>query len=148
MAERHRLLDLDEIGSVSIKLGGKEFKIGQQRQAILERVLRFAHTDPKVEEGEDRSFADLLFANWDDALPYFALILGFEKEDEQADCVLHLKEYLTIPAALTIYETWWEVNRIEDFFNRGSRPMLPPYILKMLAEEGLPAPTQAPVVTN
>ena len=145
MAER--LLDLDEVGSRTVKLGGVQYTIRQQRQAVLERVLKFAHTDVQAPEGDDRAFAEMLFQNWDASLPFFALILGCEEPAAQEECVAHLKANLTIPAALTIYETWWEINRIEDFFGRGGRPMLPPYIMRLLTDETAQA-TEQPVVTN
>lgn len=137
MSESNRVIDLDDVGSVSIKLGGEEYQIRQQRQAIIEKVLRFAHEDPKLDDGEvtEENFAEVLFRNWDAALPTLALCLGCEGEPAVAGCVEHLKEHLTIPAALRIWDLWWEINRIQDFFNRGGRALLPPYILDLVATE-------------
>lgn len=137
MSESNRVIDLDDVGSVSIKLGGEEYQIRQQRQAIIEKVLRFAHEDPKMDDGEvnEENFAEVLFRNWDAALPTLALCLGCEGEAAVTGCVKHLKEHLTIPGALRIWELWWEINRIQDFFNRGGRALLPPYILDLVATE-------------
>lgn len=142
MSESSRILNLDEVQTVEVILGGRSFRITQQRRAILEKVLKIAHEEGQVaREGDDRPLSERLFENWDAALPAFALILGEEEGTPGFDAtVAHLEEHLRVPAALQIYEAWWELNQIQGFFDRGGRPLLPPYILKALQDGTLTPP--------
>ena len=133
----NRTLNLDEVQTIDVILGGRPFKISQDRRAVIERVLRVAHEEGKPPtESDERSLSERLFENWEAALPAFALILGSEEGDSDHQAVVqHLREHLTVPAALQIYEAWWDINQVEAFFVRGGRPLLPPYIVKALQEQ-------------
>ena len=142
MAE-NRVLNLDEVVTVDVVLGGKPFRIRQDRRAVIERVLRVAHEEDKQPaEGEaEKPLSERLFENWETSLPAFALILGSEEGDTEHQAVVqHLREHLTVPSALAIYDEWWRLNEIESFFLRGGRPLLPPYIVRALQDGALTTP--------
>lgn len=137
MSETSRIIDLDQVITIPVMLGAREFTVTQQRRALIERVLCESNRDlqttqaPESEDG--RTLIETMFANFDDSLPVIALIFGCETLGKERDeLIAFLKEHLNPDGAIRIFETWWEINRIEDFFLRGGKAVMPPYIVRIL----------------
>lgn len=133
--ESSRVINLDEEGVVRFTLGGRPFEVRQQRRSILEKVLRAIYareTDPVdklPEQAEDNmQFLEGCFANWRDRTATFALILGFEEDSPERAAILeHLEEHLTFPRAKWVFQEWWRLNELVDFFGLGGNPMVPQF---------------------
>ena len=122
------VLDLDQVVEVPVKLGGKEFKITQQKRALLEKVFGFVNSF-KVDAEEETDFTKLMFKHYDASFPYIATILG---HDGDADTIAHLQEHLHFSGAIQIFERYWEVNDLDAFLSRGGNPLLPKMLLESL----------------
>lgn len=136
-----RVIDLDAEGVIAVTLGGRQFEVRQQRRAVLERVLRAIYAreqDAKLPEDADTSqFLESCFANWRDRAPTFALILGYEEGNPDLPGVLaHLEEHLTFPRAKRVFDAWWELNQLVDFFALGGNPMIPDFAGRAAAVDG------------
>lgn len=151
--EHTRILNLDADETVSVTLGGQQFIIKQQRRAVIDRVIDITETiDQRIEgmrkaatldktEGEtDEAYQVRLDAhdeawvrdkmritreNWETSIPAFCLIFGVEPGDEAYGATLaHLQEHLTFSKANRIYDAWFELNRVTDFFNWVGTPLV------------------------
>jgi len=132
--EQNRILNLDLDDTIQVTLGGREYILRQQRRAIIERVVRavklvedqmFAEDDSGKERTGEENLA-LVFGNWDQAFPAFALMLGVEPSDANyQDTLNHLTEHLTFPKAHAIFNAWYDLNQVRRFFIYLGNPLIP-----------------------
>jgi hypothetical protein len=134
-------LNLDLVESVPVTLGGKNYVITQQSRPQIERILRIVNSEvaeapvAAAAEGEkEATLTDILFRNFDAALPAFAMILGYEDLSSPAgeEMLVHLKQHLRPAGAIKVFNRWYEVNDIRSFFLRGGRLLLLPEIVKAI----------------
>lgn len=136
MTDNLSALDFDAFTPVPVKLGGRSFMIRPQSAAMIQRVLEYSSVDtdrPIRTEGEDtgqgkdpRAFVRDAFSTWADTVAATAHMLGLQPgTPEYDDGYAHLTEHLRPGAVMKIYETWWRVNEIDDFFERGGRALMP-----------------------
>lgn len=128
-----RILDFDKIEFRPVRFHQKDLKIRQDRRAVIERVLRQCHLVTQKEEDGDRALADVLFENYDDSIPTLLLILGFDNDSpDWQEMFAAMRDDMPPTRAREIFETWWDLNQINDFFMRGGKPILPPYIVNLI----------------
>jgi hypothetical protein len=143
-----RVLALDQVEEVEVRLPGRIYTLRQDRRAMIERVLGtvaaveengrpepVAEGDGEVKVSEtDKQYVSRIFGIFEKCIHIFPLIFGFE--DESADdfklCLTHLTENLTADKAAQIYEAWWDLNRIGDFFVREGNVLLPPEVVNRI----------------
>lgn len=133
MAALPTVLDLDQIVSIPVKLAGREFKLTQQSQPVILRVLKFVNEEvepeekPEENQEKESGFTDAMARNLERALPYVALMFGYEQDDTtKEEVVAFLKEHLHPSKAIVIFQTWWQLNEVDDFFARGGKVMMHP----------------------
>lgn len=134
MSEANRILDLDDDGALEVRLGGQIFWLRQQRRAVLEKVVKsiYPEESPALpEQATNQQFLEHASQTWEDTIPTFALMLGVEEADTNyAATVDHLHLHLTFPKAKKVFEAWWALNRVEDFFLHAGNPLIPEARLK------------------
>lgn len=126
--EATRILDLDDDGSIEVRLGGQTFWIRQQRRALVQKVIQAIHQNesaPLPEDIEGGKYLDFACQSLADTYPAFALILGVEDTDSNyGETLAHLETHLNFPKAQKIFERWWDINKIEDFLFVGGNPLV------------------------
>lgn len=130
-----RVLDFDTNAEVQVKLGGREFVIKEQRFAVIARILRISQVGDK-DWPDDTKQEQIMEANWEECLPAFAMILGAEDDTSEAHAALiaHLHQHLRIRPAIQIYNTWWEVNEVDDFLVRNGMMLVAPAVAASIKE--------------
>lgn len=89
----------------------------QRAHEIIESTLTDLAKEQGGEEFSMERFSKAAFQNFEEQLPVIALILGFDsKHAEYPEVLAHLQEHLTFDRGQRIFEVWWEVNRVDDFF--------------------------------
>lgn len=137
MDSNDRILNLDETSGVDVVLGGRHFTIQQQRFAMVQRVLAISDQNERAiskQEGEQETeFQERIFAErWQDTILACAYMLGVEEPasvDGSKDLAF-IEHHLSIPRAIQIWEKWYEVNQINDFFVRGGRVLMKPWMVE------------------
>ena len=130
MSEVIEELDLDQVKTIPVKIGGKSFEITQQSRPMIQRVLAYVNDEvaskiKEEKEGEEVALTELLFDNFDSQLPAIALIFGFDPDKKEGkEVVSHLKEHLRHSGAIRVFDRWWDLNEIDDFFVRGGKPLM------------------------
>lgn len=130
MSETMEELDLDQVKTIPVKVGGRSFEITQQSRPQIQRVLAFVNDEVasqlrEKKEGEEVALTELLFDNYDNQLPAIALIFGFDPDKKEGkEVVNHLKEHLRHSGAIRVFDRWWDLNEIDSFFVRGGKPLM------------------------
>lgn len=136
-----KALDFDTIQPVEVKLGGRLFAIRPQPASVVQKVLEYSSVDQEreiVKEGDEdpRRFVRGVFGNWPDTVAAVALMLDVRPETmptaELQETRDFLQEHLRPAVASQVFETWWEVNEIDDFFERSGRVLASPMYLRSL----------------
>jgi hypothetical protein len=141
MAEGQRIIDLDAVKTIGVKIGGKDFQITQQRRAVLEKVVQkiFAQGErerPASADTEDKEFLRVAFQEWEDSLPVIALILGYEETSAETPGIIeHLREHLSFPGATQLFQEWWRLNQVDRFFGRAGNPLIPEQVMAEVAQK-------------
>jgi len=136
-----RVAKLDLCRSWSVSIGEREFWVKPlpfpRLKEIVALVMREeeATMTPEGEVVTTKPIVDLLFEDWEKSLHVFCLIFGYEETSPDYHVIhTHLHDYLTNPDALEIYDRFYEVNRLEDFFNRGGRLLLTSKQVQMIRD--------------
>lgn len=127
-------LNFDELETVEVTLGGKVFMLKPQRRSLLQRILGEAFKELPTDEKDD--WVEGMFKNFERQLPVFPLLFGFEdtKSTEFKEALAHLKEWLSPAAAVQVFNSWWELNKVSDFFLRGGMALYPPNLVEVQKE--------------
>lgn len=141
MADNLTLLDFDDVLPVEVRLGGRSFAIRPQSAAIVQKVLEYSSVDSDrpigaeeadTGEGKDpRRFVRDVFSTWDDTVAATAWMLGVEAGGEE---YAHLQAHLRPGVVMRVYQEWWRINEIDDFFERGGRALMPLDTVQRLQE--------------
>lgn len=137
MTSDERVMNLDDSPEIDVVLGGRHFILQQQRFGLIQKILAISdRIEEAVTQEPDESDTDYQIRvyreRWEDTVPAFAYIFGFEKPDtEEGQAILtHLHAYLSIPKAIKIWERWYSINQIDDFFVRGGRILMKPWMVE------------------
>lgn len=146
MSEANRVINLDDEGVVEFTLGGRPFAIRQQRRAVLEKVLRHLYAREQsgavAADATIDQFVDSCFGSWRDCVPTLALMLGIEEDDpNRTKLVDHLDEHLSWSRAKWVFQQWWGLNGLVDFFALGGNPMVPEFGARAADEAAASPPT-------
>lgn len=142
-----RVAQLDACKSWSISVGEREFWVKPLPFPRLKEIVGLVLSDDKTTEEEvadgevnaKKPIVDLLFEDWEKSLHVFCLIFGYEKTNSEYEIVYkHLHDCLTHPDALETYDRFYEVNRLQDFFNRAGRLLLTTNQARLLREHAEP----------
>jgi len=150
MSENGRILDLDAVKSIPVRIGGRDFQLTQQRRAVLEKVVQqiFRYDDqkekPDLEKSESGEFLKFAFDAWEQSIPVIALVLGYEEGNPQTpEVIQHLQENLSFPGATQLFQEWWKLNQLDRFFGRAGNPLIPEKIFSEVVDK-----TESEVVLN
>lgn len=129
------ILDLDATPVVPVKLGGHHFEIRQQDFPTLLTVAKFVSRgfldSGEPEEGQPKAtLIEQMERSLNEAKPIVALMLG-AKDDTERNIV---DAKLTSPGAIKIFEKWWAVNEMDDFFLRQGNLLLHPRLVESQIE--------------
>lgn len=129
---------------IAVEIEGRQFTLKQMPRLPLQRILDLLYaSDVEPEKGKgkkekERTATEIMFAEWDKALPLLARMLGFQPEknaDEFEEIVRFLDENLAPMAAARLFASWYELNEIDDFFARVGKTLLDPRLAEKLKEE-------------
>ena len=133
MSDLPNVLDFDQVVEVPVKLGGREFKLTQQSWPTIKRIIKFVNTDAGTPEKEEQDLTDLMASKFEASLPVIALMFGFEQDDTtKQEVVDFLQLHMTPRQALAVFQTWWKLNEVDDFFDRGGRILTHPEIVELI----------------
>ena len=129
-------LNLDETKEVPVILAGKTFKLTQQRRSILQRIAKFIHTNGESEGAKPKDGADdseIMETNLENSLPLVALMFGYEKKDAETKEVIELlRAHLDHRKILKVFQEWWALNEMDDFFIRRGNMLMDPDIARWM----------------
>jgi hypothetical protein len=130
------VLNLDETIEIPVSLAGRQFVLSQQRRSVILKIIKFVTTNGASEGNkpvEGLEDAALLESNFDNTLPFIALMFGFEQKDTTTkETIAFLKEHLRPAQALKIFEAWWRLNEVDDFFIRQGNVLMDPDVAQWM----------------
>ncbi len=136
MSEQTESLNLDETVEIPVTLAGRNFVLSQQRRSVILKIIKFVTTNG-MSEGqkpeEDKDDAALLETNFDATLPFIALMFGYEQKDSTTkEVIAFLKEHLRPAKALQVFQAWWRLNEVDDFFIRQGNVLMDPDVAQWM----------------
>jgi hypothetical protein len=131
LPEIERLLDFDAEPKTEVRLGGRTYFIGQQRRALMERILALvypagAEDEAMVTRATVGEIAQKGIERWAEHTEAFAYMLGVDPDEGGlGDTLAHLEKHLSWPAARRIFEAWYRQNDVLDFLQRDGNALIP-----------------------
>lgn len=118
---------------MEVILNGRAFFLRQQCARLVQQVLEASgvDTDREIANDDTPTAIRSMFSNWNAQIKAVAQMFGYEDgvegcdKDTYAEVIVHLQAHLTPAQAIKIFNAWWEVNEITDFFARGGKVLMP-----------------------
>lgn len=131
------ILDLDQTVEVTVKVGGREFKLTQQSYPTIRKVIQFVNGGGGVAaDGENSDWTEIMDQNYLASLPVVALLFGYETENPEKEAVVQfLTGHLTPHKVVQIFQTWWKINEVDDFFDRAGKMLMHPDLVAGIKAE-------------
>lgn len=130
---------------IEVDIDGRAFVLKQMPRLPLQKIIDLLYVQPPEEKGKkkERTYTESIFADCDHSFPIVARMLGFDPDKGQEakadfnEVVQYLNEHLPPMAAARLYEQWYELNELDDFFARFGKTLLDPKLAVRLKEEHL-----------